>query len=87
MHFDPRDYDSRDRDGRDIGDPRDAFMRDLDLPRGEDREIVRDRDRRYTLRGSETRTLSTIDSSANPRPRSIGRAGRLRRRASYWQCR
>ncbi len=25
-------------------DPRDAFMRDLDLPRGVDREIVRDRD-------------------------------------------
>jgi DNA-binding PadR family transcriptional regulator len=60
MDFDPRDYDSRDRDGRDIGDPRDAFMRDLNLPRGADREIVHDRDKEYTLRGSETRTLSTV---------------------------
>jgi hypothetical protein len=35
-------------------------MRDLDLPRGTEREIVIDRDREYTLRGSETRTLSTV---------------------------
>ena len=35
-------------------------MRDLDLPRGLAREIVRDRDREYTLRGSETRTLATV---------------------------
>jgi hypothetical protein len=36
-------------------------MRDLDLPRGPDREIVHDaRDRQYTLWGSETRTLSTV---------------------------
>jgi hypothetical protein len=63
-----RDDDSRgverDRDSRDRGrglDPRDVFMRDLDLPRGPDREIVHDaRDREYTLRGSETRTLSTV---------------------------
>jgi hypothetical protein len=60
MDFDPRDHDSRERHGRDIHDPRDAFMRDLDLPRGAEREIVRDRDREYTLRGSETRTLSTV---------------------------
>jgi hypothetical protein len=54
-----RDRDSRDRDGG--LDPRDVFMRDLDLPRGPDREIVHDaRDREYTLRGSETRTLSTV---------------------------
>ena len=32
--------------------PRDVFTRDLDLPRGREREIVRDRDREYTLRGS-----------------------------------
>ena len=50
----------RDRDPRDL-DPRDVFMRDLDLPRGRDREIVHDpREREYTLRGSETRTLSTV---------------------------
>jgi hypothetical protein len=54
-----RDRDSRNRD--ESLDPRDVFMRDLDLPRGPDREIVHDaRDREYTLRGSETRTLSTV---------------------------
>src|SRR5689334_21004681 len=41
-------------------DPREVFARDLNLPRGLDREIVRDRDREYTLRGSETRTLATV---------------------------
>ena len=41
-------------------DPREAFTRDLNLPRGLEREIVRDRDREYTLRGSETRTLATV---------------------------
>ena len=49
--FDPRD-DARDRDGREDGrarvyderdrddDPREGLMRDLDLPRGEERELV-----------------------------------------------
>ena len=60
MDFDPRDYDSRDKGSRDIHDPRDAFIRGVDLPRGADREIVRDRDKEYSLRGSETRTLSTV---------------------------
>ena len=56
---DPRD-DARWPD-RDRGhDPRDVFTRDLDLPRGREREIVRDRDREYTLRGSESRTLATV---------------------------
>jgi len=46
---------------RDRGyDPREAFTRDLNLPRGLEREIVRDRDREYTMRGSETRTLATV---------------------------
>lgn len=66
---DPRWGDSRDRDDysrdldardREPGDPRDAFMRDLDLPRGHERERVHDRDREYTLRESESRTLSTV---------------------------
>ena len=35
-------------------------MRDLELPRGADREIVRDRDQEFSLRGSETRTLATV---------------------------
>jgi hypothetical protein len=61
-----RDHDSRGIDRasrqRDKGlDPRDVFMRDVDLPRGHDREIVHDgRNREYTLRGSESRTLSTV---------------------------
>ena len=41
-------------------DPREVFTRDLNLPHGLEREIVRDRDHEYTLRGSETRTLSTV---------------------------
>jgi len=49
---DPRE---RDRDARD------AFMQSVELPRGREREIVYDpREREYTLRGSETRTLSTV---------------------------
>ncbi len=54
---DPRDdarWPERDRD------PRDTFTRDLNLPRDREREIVRDRDREYTLRGSESRTLATV---------------------------
>jgi hypothetical protein len=39
---------------------REPFTRDLDLPRGPDRELVHDRDREYTLRGSETRTLARV---------------------------
>jgi hypothetical protein len=41
-------------------DPRDVFTRELNLPRGLEREIVRHRDREYTLRGSEVRTLATV---------------------------
>jgi len=58
---DDRERYGRDRD-RDKRDPRDVFMRDLDLPRGDEREIVRDRDREYRLRGSESRSLSTVGS-------------------------
>jgi len=59
---DPRHRDPRDRDPRDH-DPRDVFMRGLALPRGREREIVYDaRDRDYTLRGSETRSLSIVGS-------------------------
>jgi hypothetical protein len=55
---DPR---SAERDDARGLDPRDLFMRDLDLPRGHAREIVHDaRDRGYTIRGSESRTLSTV---------------------------
>jgi hypothetical protein len=42
------------------GDARDVFARDLDLPRGPARERVVHRDRVYTLRASEVRTLATV---------------------------
>lgn len=46
---------------RDRGnDPREVFTRGLNLPRGHERELIRDRDREYTLRGSESRTLATV---------------------------
>jgi len=61
---DPRDdarWPDRDRDPQDpTFDPREPLTRDVNLPRGREREIVRDRDREYTLRGSETRTLATV---------------------------
>ena len=52
----------RDRDPR-RQDPRDVFVRHLDLPRERERELVHDtRERAYTLRGSESRTLATVGS-------------------------
>jgi hypothetical protein len=65
-----RDYSGRDlsRGGRGPSDvrsrpyqnPRDVFMRDLTLPRSREREHVIDRGRDYSLRESESRTLSTV---------------------------
>ena len=49
-----RVYDESDRTGH---DPRDGLMRDLDLPRGDARELVVDRDRVYALNGEDSRTL------------------------------
>lgn len=51
-----RDRGALDRDT----DIRDVFTRDLNLPRGLERETVFHRDREYTLRGSEARTLATV---------------------------
>ncbi len=53
----PRVYDERDRDDH---DPRDGLMHDLDLPRGEERELVVDRDRAYELNGEDSRTLAAV---------------------------
>ncbi len=53
----------RDHDGRGHhrdGPSRDVFERDVDLPRGPEREVVHDGRREYTLRGSEARTLATV---------------------------
>ena len=69
---DPRDRDDNSRDlsrgsrggsdprERERVDPRDVFMERVDLPRGLEREHVHHRDHDYTLRGSETRTLTTV---------------------------
>lgn len=59
---DDRDRDVRDReDERGVVDPRDVFMRGLDLPDSRERELVHERDRgEYTLSGFDTRALSTI---------------------------
>lgn len=46
----------RERDERSHG----VFTRDLDLPRGRDREQVRDRDRVYEINGDESRALATV---------------------------
>lgn len=78
---------SRDREAPER--PRDphVFARHVDLPRGPERERIRDRDRTYTLRGSESRTLATVGafrvvSSSNLRDhdgsRSNLRSGDLR---------
>src|SRR5207245_8845716 len=70
--YEPRDREDGSRDlgrggragsdarERDQVDPRDVFMEHVDLPRGLDREHVRTHDHDYTLRGSETRTLTTV---------------------------
>lgn len=43
-------------------DTRDVFTRDLALPRGPERDPVRDRDRVYDIDGSEARMLGTVGS-------------------------
>jgi hypothetical protein len=69
--FDPRD-DARDRAGREDGrarvyderdrddDPREGLMHDLDLPRGDERELVAVRDRVHELDGQDSRTLAAV---------------------------
>jgi hypothetical protein len=48
---------TRDQQSRDL---RDVATRGLDLPRGQDRELIRVRERTYELNGAESRTLATI---------------------------
>jgi hypothetical protein len=61
---DPREHGDRNRDDErarvyDVRD-RDGLMCDLDLPRGDARELVVDRDRVYELDGEDSRTLAAI---------------------------
>ena len=70
--YDPRDDDGRSRGdsferhrGSRVSSDRDddgrsAFGRHVDLPRGPDRELVRDRKRSYELNGQESEALATI---------------------------
>ena len=51
----PRIYGERDRDDH---DPRDSLIHHLDLPRGEERELVVDRYRVYELNVDASRTLA-----------------------------
>ena len=53
------DPDSRERE-QDRCEPRDVFVDRVSLPRGPEREHIRFRDRDYTLRGSESRTLASV---------------------------
>ncbi len=69
---DPRDRDDHSRDlsrgsrggsdprERELVDPGDVFMERVNRPRGIERDHVRFRDHDYTLRGSETLTLTTV---------------------------
>lgn len=49
-----------DREPSSERDPRDVFTRDLDLPRGRKRELVRDRERVYEINGTDGRVLATV---------------------------
>lgn len=48
------------RDRNDERDRGDVFTKDLDLPRGRQRELVRERDRVYEINGAESRILATV---------------------------
>ena len=71
--YDPRWADARDRDdngrarvyderSRADHDPRDGLMHDLDLPGGDARELVVDRDRVYELNGEDGRVLAAVEA-------------------------
>jgi hypothetical protein len=99
--FDPRD-DARDCDGREDGrgrlyderdrddDPREGLIRDLDLPRGEERELVVHRDRVYELDGDDSRTLAAVGAfrvSLSACPVRAGASRRPHAHARGQKCR
>jgi DNA-binding MarR family transcriptional regulator len=59
-----RDFGSRggssDHDRNEERDLRDVFTKDLDLPRGRERRLVRERERIYELDGTQSRMLGTV---------------------------
>ena len=80
--YDPRWDDPRERDessarvyherDRADHDPRDGLMHDLDLPRGETRELVIDRDHLYELNGEDSRALATVGAFRVVPERELG---------------
>ncbi len=48
------------RDRNEGQDPHDVLMKDLDLPRGRQREVVRERERVYEINRAESRMLATV---------------------------
>jgi len=64
-----RVYDERDRADQ---DPRDGLMHDLDLPRGEAREFVVDRERMYELNGEDSRALAVVGAFRVVPERELG---------------
>ena len=58
-----RHQDARDREREPLdrtADPRDVFAANLDLPRGQHRELVLDGRERYELNRDDVRTLATV---------------------------
>jgi hypothetical protein len=80
---DPRWDDGRERDDargrvsdqrdRTDHDPRDGLMHDLDLPRGDARELVIDRDRVYELNGSGHHRSVSIAKAVTQSPKPAKR--------------
>ena len=80
--YDPRWDDPRERDdgrargyderGRADHDPRDGLMRDLDLPRGEARELVVDREHTHELNGEDSRALAAVGAFRLVPERELG---------------
>lgn len=79
----PRVYDERDRDDL---DPRDGLTHDLDLPRGEERELVVDRDRVYELNGEDSRTLAAVGTFRVVPEQDLDRLHELRRSGGPQEC-
>ena len=48
------------RDRHEQHDSRDVFTKDLDLPQGRQRELIRERERVYEINGAESRMLATV---------------------------
>ena len=51
---------NNERDRNEDRERRDVFTRGLDLPRGRERRLVRERDRVYEINGTESRMLGSI---------------------------